>query len=184
MDLFLTKNKSSWTSPGNFSNLEELICMETFFSGKYTSWYTASWSNVPVVPRPVTGHHWKEPHPLDSCPFEMYKHFFSPGGTAPGLSAFPHQGSAPSLHHLCGPTLDYLQQFLVFLELRSPQLDTVLQIWPHHRITSCPAGHTLCNGLQDPIDLGHEGKLLAHGQPVVHQESQDLLHRAFQQVKL
>ena len=69
-------------------------------------------------------------------------------------------------------------------QLRSPPLIAVLQIWPHHRITSCPAGHTLCNGLQDPIDLGHEGKLLAHGQPVVHQESQDLLHRAFQQVKL
>ena len=36
-----------------------------------------------------------------------------------------------------------------------------------------PAGHTLLDAPQDPIGfLGSQGTLLAHGQPVVHQDTQ------------
>ena len=36
------------------------------------------------------------------------------------------------LYHLCGPILDSLdQQFPVFFELQSPELDIVLQMLPH-----------------------------------------------------
>jgi len=63
-------------------------------------------------------------------------------------------------------------------------------MWPHQgRVDGKdhlprPACHTLYNAPQDPIGLfGHRGTLLAHGQPVVHQDPQVLLHRApFQQV--
>ncbi|KFR00107.1 Forkhead-associated domain-containing protein 1, partial [Opisthocomus hoazin] len=42
-----------------------------------------------------------------------------------------------------------------------------------------PAGHTCPNASQDPIGfLGSQGTLLAHGQPVVHQDTQVPLHRA------
>ena len=36
-----------------------------------------------------------------------------------------------ALYSLCGPLLDSLQQFPVFLVLRSPILDRVLQMWSH-----------------------------------------------------
>jgi len=42
-----------------------------------------------------------------------------------------------------------------------------------------PAGHTPLDAPQDPIGLlGTEGTLLAHGQPVVHQDTQVPLRRA------
>ncbi|PKU42718.1 hypothetical protein llap_6967 [Limosa lapponica baueri] len=42
-----------------------------------------------------------------------------------------------------------------------------------------PAGHTLPDAPQDVIGLlGHKGTLLAHGHPIVHQNSQVFLHRA------
>ncbi|GAB0178988.1 transmembrane protein 255B [Grus japonensis] len=45
-----------------------------------------------------------------------------------------------------------------------------------------PAGHALLNAAQDTIGLpGHEGTLLAHGELVVHQDSQVLLHSAASQ---
>ena len=48
-----------------------------------------------------------------------------------------------------------------------------------------PAGHTPRNAPQDPIDLlGSQGTLLAHGYPVVHQDSQvPLRGAALQQVR-
>jgi len=36
-----------------------------------------------------------------------------------------------ALNHFCIPLLDSLQQFPVFLELKNPEMDTVLQVWPH-----------------------------------------------------
>ena len=36
-----------------------------------------------------------------------------------------------SLHHLCGSVQDSLKQFPVLLELRGPELDTVLQMQSH-----------------------------------------------------
>ena len=42
-----------------------------------------------------------------------------------------------------------------------------------------PAGHTPPNASQDTIGLlGSQGTLLAHGQPVVHQDTQVPLHKA------
>ena len=36
-----------------------------------------------------------------------------------------------SPNHLCGPPLDSLWKISIFFELRSPELDTVLQMWHH-----------------------------------------------------
>lgn len=55
----------------------------------------------------------------------------SPGRAAPGLSAFPQNGDVPGFNHLCRPLLGTLQQFPTFLELGTPELDAVLQMWPH-----------------------------------------------------
>lgn len=57
-------------------------------------------------------------------------------------SGLPHTGQSQlsypflkgemlqSLHHLCVPLLDCLQYYYISLVLRSPVLDTVLQMWP------------------------------------------------------
>ncbi|NWI29449.1 DIA1 protein, partial [Sula dactylatra] len=90
--------------------------------------------------------------------------------------------------HLGSSSLDLLKQFPV-LKLGSPELDAVLQMWPYwggiegEDNLPQPAGHTLFNAPQDTVDLlGHEGTLLAHGQPSVHQHSKDHLSgAAFQQ---
>ena len=49
-----------------------------------------------------------------------------------------------------------------------------------------PAGHSPPNASQDPVSfLGSQGTLLAHGQPVIHQDTQVAFHRAaLQQVRL
>ena len=66
-------------------------------------------------------------------------------------------------HHLCSPPLDSLQQFSIVLELVSPELDTILEMWPYQGRTEveenflCAAGHTLLNASQDAIGLhGHK----------------------------
>jgi len=88
-------------------------------------------------------------------------------------------------NHLCGPPLDSVLKFPVLLELGGPELDTLLQMSPHQgRVKGKnhflhPTDHTLSNASQDTIGLlGLKGTLLAHGQPVVHQNTQALLHRA------
>jgi len=61
--------------------------------------------------------------------------------------------------HLCASPLDSLQKFPVFLELRSPELHTVLQMWPHQDgmegKDNLPqnAGYALSNAPQDTIGL-------------------------------
>ncbi|PKU38718.1 rna-directed dna polymerase from mobile element jockey- hypothetical protein [Limosa lapponica baueri] len=85
-----------------------------------------------------------------------------------------------------------LQQLPVLLELGSPELDTVLQMWPQQgRVEGednlpQPPGDTFLNASQDAIGLlGHKGTLLTHGHPVVHQDSQVFfLRAALQQVSL
>lgn len=88
-------------------------------------------------------------------------------------------------HHLCDPPLGSLEKFPVFLELGNPELGAALQMWPQedreeredHLLLS--AGHILCNIPQNVADLlGHKGTLMAHGQPVAHQDSQILFRRA------
>jgi len=90
-----------------------------------------------------------------------------------------------SPHHPCSPLLDTLQQLLIFLEVGSPELDTVLQMGPHYGSVEGkenlpgPAGHTLLDASQEPISfLGSQGTLLTHSQPVIHQDTQVPLHRA------
>ena len=90
-----------------------------------------------------------------------------------------------ALYHFCGPPLDSFQEIPVFFVPESPELDTVHQVRPHQGTVggeehlSWPAGHAPFNAPQDPIGpLGHQGTVLAHGQPVVHQECQVLLNKA------
>lgn len=57
------------------------------------------------------------------------------------------------------PLLDSLQKFPVFLELRSLDLNTILQIWPHQggvkrkNNLSQPAGYAISNTPQDTTGL-------------------------------
>jgi len=56
-------------------------------------------------------------------------------------------------HHFCSLPLDYK----IFLKLGSPEVDTVLQMWPHQVSVEgedhlpAPTGHTLCNAPQDTV---------------------------------
>jgi len=77
------------------------------------------------------------------------------------------------LNYLCGPSLDSLHQFPVFLELESPELDPVLHVWPHQgrgegeENLSQIAGHTLFIEPHDTTGLlGHKSTLMVHGQPI------------------
>ncbi|NXX08915.1 CCD33 protein, partial [Larus smithsonianus] len=88
--------------------------------------------------------------------------------------------SGDHLHH-GSPLQSPLQQFPVPLEPGSPELDTALQVQPPQGRAEReddlppPAGHNLLDAPQDATGLlGHEGTLLAHGHPVVHQDSRSL----------
>ncbi|XP_052520385.1 uncharacterized protein LOC128071565 isoform X3 [Tympanuchus pallidicinctus] len=90
-----------------------------------------------------------------------------------------------ALHHLRGPPLDSFQEIPVFFLLGSPELDAVLQMRPYQDVVEGedhlprPAGHALFSAPQYAIGpLGHKGTLLAHGQPVVHQDTQVPFRRA------
>ena len=92
---------------------------------------------VPVAPYPVTGHHWRVwPHPPDTHPSDICKI----PSQSPLLQVKQAQLPQPFLtglmlqspSHLHSPPLDSLQQLLIFLELGSPELDTVLQMGPHY----------------------------------------------------
>ena len=83
-----------------------------------------------------------------------YPSLLSSTCTALGLSACPHQEvlQAPTISAL---STGLSQQFPICLELGSPALG--------------PAGHALHSEPQGPIGLpGHQGTLLAHGQPWVN----------------
>ncbi|RMB91848.1 hypothetical protein DUI87_31776 [Hirundo rustica rustica] len=67
--------------------------------------------------------------------------------------------------------LDALKHLNILRKLRSPELDTILKVWPHQcRIQGkndlpAPAGHASPDPGQDAIGpLGHPGTLLAHVQ--------------------
>jgi len=76
------------------------------------------------------------PHPLDSCPLATISIAKMPPQSS-FLQAEQTQVSQPFLiremlqvsNHLSSCLLDLLQQFPVFLELSSPELDTVLPLW-------------------------------------------------------
>ncbi|KAK4810611.1 hypothetical protein QYF61_007348 [Mycteria americana] len=87
--------------------------------------------------------------------------------------------------HFCGPPLDLFQQVHVFLVLRTPEMDAVLQMGSHHSRAEWqnhlprPAGHTSFDAAQDTVGfLGCECTLLAHVQLFIHQYPQVLLCRA------
>ncbi|GAB0177002.1 solute carrier family 13 member 4 [Grus japonensis] len=84
-----------------------------------------------------------------------------------------------TLHKLCCPSLDKLQHLNVLLVVRSPKLNTELEVQPHQcRVqgddhSPSPAGHTMSDTSQDAVGfLGHLGTLLAHVQPAVDQHPQ------------
>jgi len=86
---------------------------------------------------------------------------------------------------LCGPPLDPLQQFHVFLVLRAPELDTGLQVGSHQcraegqNPLSRPAGHAAFGAAQDMAGfLGCKCTLVTHVQLFTHQYPQVLLGRA------
>jgi len=80
------------------------------------------------------------------------------------------------LDNFCGPPLDALQQVHVCPVLKTPHLDTVLQV----RSNQCridgqdhlpqPADHISLDAIKDTVCfLVHEGTLLAHAQLAINQ---------------
>ncbi|XP_048803588.1 uncharacterized protein LOC125694433 [Lagopus muta] len=87
--------------------------------------------------------------------------------------------------HLSRPPLDPFQNLYVFLVLRAPQLDTVLQVGPHKSRVErdnhlpVPAGHPSPDGAQDPICLSScQSALLAPVKSLVHQDPSSLSSQA------
>ncbi len=82
-------------------------------------------------------------------------------------------------HQFCCSSLDTFQGLSVFPVVRSPKLDTVLEVQPHQGCLQgddnlpAPAGHTISNTGQDGIGLlGHLGTLLGHVQLSINQHPQ------------
>ena len=102
---------------------------------------------VSTVSCPVAAQHSFVSHSLGTYSDEIPPQSSLLQAEQPALSAFPHW--APD--HLRGSLLDSLHQLPAFLELGSPELDTVLQAWPHQGSIEGedhlprPAGHTLFN---------------------------------------
>ena len=109
--------------------------------------------------------------------------FSSPGWTVPDLSAFPRTSPAPDCYMSLWP---FVALSPVCPSLSSPELDTVLQLWPHHCWAEGkdqfprPAGNTLPSAAWDTIGLlCFKGTLLAHVQLSVHQDSHVFCKAAF-----
>ena len=94
--------------------------------------------SVPAASGPVTGHHWKEPGSVLFAPSlqvfmyidkislsRLFSELNSPRSLGPFSCEMPQ-----SLQHLYGPLSDSLQYVHVSLTLESPELGTVLQVWP------------------------------------------------------
>ena len=87
--------------------------------------------------------------------------------------------------HLCGPSLDALQQLHVFLGLGTPELDAVLQVGCQESGVEGqdplpqPAGHASFDAAQDTVGfLGCERTSPAHVQLFIHRYPPILLRRA------
>ena len=87
---------------------------------------------VPIAPSPVTGHHWKELGPMLLTPtLQIFVGIYKVPSQPSLLQAEQAQLPQPlfigetlhSPHHPRSPPLDSLQQLLIFLEVRSPELD-------------------------------------------------------------
>jgi len=109
---------------------------------------------------------------------------FSSPAEQPQLRGAPAQ-IVQSLHCLCVPPLDTLEQVHICPVLRTPHLDAVLQVRPHqHRAKGQghipqPAGHASFDAAQDMAGfLSREGTLLVHVQLPIHQDSQVLFSKA------
>lgn len=87
-----------------------------------------------------------------------------------------------TLHQFCSPSLDMVQGLNVFLEVRGPKVNTVLDVRPHQsRVQGddhlpSPAGYTIPDTSQDAAGLllGHLGTLPVHVQLSIDQHSQIL----------
>ena len=82
-----------------------------------------------------------------------------------------------SMDHFLWPSLDTRQQVHFSPVLRTPHLDTVLQMRSHQHRTEgqdhlhLPAGHAAFNAAQDTVGfLGCKDTLLAHVQLPIHQK--------------
>lgn len=83
-----------------------------------------------------------------------------------------------TLNHLCGLCWALFQLLLVFCDLLRLELNTALLMWPHQNQVkgeiTCVHHFTLPDAAQNPICLpSSQDTLLAHSQPVIHQDSQD-----------
>ena len=89
------------------------------------------------------------------------------------------------LRHFCGPALDTIHQVHVSPVLRTPHLDTVLQVRPHQCRAEGkdhlphPAGHASFDAAQNSVAfLGCEGALMAYVQLAIHHSPQVIFDRA------
>jgi len=112
--------------------------------------------------------------------------FSSPDWIFPVPSASPHKICAPGPSQLCWPSLDTLQCLNVFLVVKGPKLNTVVEVWPQqywvqrddHFLTL--AGNTISDTNQDAIGLlGYLGTLLAQLQLSVDQHRLVFLQHSF-----
>jgi len=115
---------------------------------------------------------------------DLFSVFFSTVWTDPGYSAFPHTGDAPcSLSSLWSSTGLLLGDPCLFITGEPRTGHSSLNVASPGQSrgggpTPQPDGHAFFNAPQDTIGLpGYKSTLLPHGQPLVHQNSQVLLHR-------
>ncbi|KAK4830385.1 hypothetical protein QYF61_010612 [Mycteria americana] len=165
----------------NSSSLIHLLIVSMFFSGMtlgYLSIYTTGKFSDLLKPREFCNS--AEPG------FHTSGEDAEETGTSTVVQEMMQVGEVfhPS-DHFHGPPLDLLQQVHVFPALRTPGLDTVLQVGSHQSRAEGenhlprPAGHASFGAAQDMVDfLGRECTLLAHVQLFTHQYPQVLLCRA------
>jgi len=154
---------------------------------------------VPTASCSATGHHQKEPGPMHLTLIRWI--FISTGGilSQPSLhqeeqlqvSPLPHTGGAPGPSSSLSPSTKLSLEFPYLSWAEEPKtghstpdvLSPKQSRWGRTPpSTSWP--RVFLNTPQDTIGLlGHRGTLLAHSQPVFHQDTQVLLLRSlFQQV--
>ena len=123
---------------------------------------------VPTVSCPVTGHYWKDPGSILFLPFFQIFIYIDKIPVEPSFlqakqsqlfQLFLIREMLESLNYLCGPLLDSLYRMNVSLVLGSPELDTILRVWPHQcwaewkDCLSQSASYTTPNAAQDTICL-------------------------------
>lgn len=97
---------------------------------------------VPIFPGPVGRHHWFRPGSILFSP--SLRAFIHVNNICPEASLLQAEQShvsqnflmeemVQSLHQLCSSSLNCLQLVSISFVLRSLELDTIFQMWPHQR---------------------------------------------------